>query len=56
MHPIPTKKLLAKHYKPYRKDVVIATKFGCKDARPAVGLDSRSETIRRIVTEASLKD
>jgi aryl-alcohol dehydrogenase-like predicted oxidoreductase len=39
---------------PYRKDVVIATKFGCKDARPAVGLDSRPETIRA-VTEASLK-
>lgn len=38
----------------YRKDVVIATKFGCKDARPAVGLDSRPETIRA-VTEASLK-
>ncbi len=34
--------------------MVIATKFGCKDASPIIGLDSRPETIRA-VTEASLK-
>ena len=38
----------------YRKDVIIATKFGCKDARPVTGLDSRPETIRAVV-EGSLK-
>ncbi|MFP5204585.1 MAG: aldo/keto reductase [Acidobacteriota bacterium] len=39
---------------PFRKEVVIATKFGFKDAVPAHGLDSRPEHIRA-VTEASLK-
>ncbi|MEI2273556.1 aldo/keto reductase [Sphingobacterium sp. ML3W] len=37
-----------------RKDVVIATKFGFKDALPTAGLDSRPKTIRA-VAEASLK-
>jgi len=39
---------------PFRKEVVIATKFGFKDGVPANGLDSRPETIRA-VAEASLK-
>ncbi|MDM9646792.1 aldo/keto reductase [Rhizobium sp. S163] len=38
---------------PIRDDVVIATKFGFKDGRPNTGLDSRPESIRRMV-EASL--
>ena len=37
-----------------RDKVVIATKFGFKDGKPALGLDSRPEHIRD-VTEASLK-
>lgn len=52
--PYTNEELVGEGLKPYRKDVVIATKFGCKDASPAVGLDSRPETIRA-VTEASLK-
>lgn len=52
--PYTNEELVGEGLEPYRKDVVIATKFGCKDARPAVGLDSRPETIRA-VTEASLK-
>lgn len=39
---------------PFRDQVVIATKFGFKNARPFEGLDSRPENIRA-VTEASLK-
>jgi len=39
---------------PFRNEVVIATKFGFKDGKPASGLDSRPETIRA-VTEAALK-
>ncbi|MGV3620936.1 MAG: aldo/keto reductase [Archangium sp.] len=39
---------------PFREQVVIATKFGFKNARSAEGTDSRPETIRR-VTEESLK-
>ena len=37
-----------------RDNVVIATKFGFKEGKPALGLDSRPEHIRE-VTEASLK-
>lgn len=40
--------------KPFRKQVVIATKFGFKNGRPTDGLDSRPENIRA-VAEASLK-
>ncbi|MBS1532536.1 MAG: aldo/keto reductase [Bacteroidetes bacterium] len=39
---------------PFRNEVVIATKFGFKNGKPAEGLDSRPENIRA-VTEASLK-
>lgn len=39
---------------PFRNDVIIATKFGFKDGKPANGVDSRPENIRA-VTEASLK-
>jgi aryl-alcohol dehydrogenase-like predicted oxidoreductase len=39
---------------PVRDKVVIATKFGFKDANPMVGVDSRPEHIRE-VAEASLK-
>ncbi|AMP98726.1 aldehyde oxidase [Pedobacter cryoconitis] len=52
--PYTNEEIVGEALQPYRKDVVIATKFGCKDARPAVGLDSRPETIRA-VTEAALK-
>ncbi|WP_449387717.1 aldo/keto reductase [Chryseobacterium lineare] len=52
--PYTNEELVGEGLKPFRKEVVIATKFGCKDANPAVGLDSRPETIRK-VTDASLK-
>lgn len=52
--PYTNEELVGEGLMPFRKDVVIATKFGCKDASPAIGLDSRPETIRA-VTEASLK-
>lgn len=52
--PYTNEEIVGEGLQPYRKDVIIATKFGCKDARPASGLDSRPETIRA-VTEASLK-
>lgn len=39
---------------PFRKQVVIATKFGFKNGMPTQGLDSRPENIRA-VAEASLK-
>ena len=52
--PYTNEELVGDGLQPYRKEVIIATKFGCKDARPVTGLDSRPETIRA-VTEASLK-
>jgi aryl-alcohol dehydrogenase-like predicted oxidoreductase len=52
--PYTNEELVGEALQPFRQDVVIATKFGCKDARPTTGLDSRPETIRA-VTEASLK-
>lgn len=52
--PYTNEELVGEGLMPFRKDVVIATKFGCKDASPAIGLDSRPETIRA-VTEASLR-
>jgi pyridoxine 4-dehydrogenase len=39
---------------PFRDQVVVATKFGFKEGRPANGVDSRPERIRAVV-EASLK-
>ncbi len=39
---------------PFREKVVIATKFGFVEGKPAMGMDSRPERIRE-VTEAALK-
>lgn len=46
--------LLGEALAPYRDQVVIATKFGFKNGKPADGLDSRPERIRE-VAEDSLK-
>ena len=52
--PYTNEELLGEALEPFRKDVVIATKFGFKDGKPASGLDSSPATIRE-VTEAALK-
>ncbi|RYE26741.1 MAG: aldo/keto reductase, partial [Sphingobacteriaceae bacterium] len=52
--PYTNEELLGEALEPFRKEVVIATKFGFKEGKPPVGLDSRPETIRA-VAEASLK-
>lgn len=52
--PYTNEEIVGEAIQPFRKDVIIATKFGFKDARPITGLDSRPETIRA-VAEASLK-
>jgi aryl-alcohol dehydrogenase-like predicted oxidoreductase len=46
--------LLGEALAPFRDKVVIATKFGFVDGKPAMGMDSRPERIRE-VTEAALK-
>ncbi len=46
--------LLGEALEPFRDKVVIATKFGFVEGKPAMGMDSRPERIRE-VTEAALK-
>lgn len=52
--PYTNEELLGEALAPFRNNVVIATKFGFKDALTASGMDSRPETIKAVV-EASLK-
>src|SRR5665213_2727612 len=52
--PFANEELLGEALAPYRGQVVIATKFGFKEGRPPLGLDSRPERIRE-VAEAALK-
>lgn len=52
--PYTNEELLGEAIQPFRNEVVIATKFGFKNAQTSEGLDSRPETIRA-VAEASLK-
>ena len=52
--PFANEELLGEALAPFRNKVVIATKFGFKDGKPDVGMDSRPVTIKA-VTEAALK-
>ena len=52
--PFVNEELVGEALAPFRDEVVIATKFGFKDASPRNGLDSRPEHIRE-VADASLK-
>lgn len=52
--PYANEALLGEALAPFRKEVVIATKFGFKDGKPDSGMDSRPETIKA-VAEAALK-
>ncbi|WP_090641615.1 aldo/keto reductase [Mucilaginibacter sp. OK283] len=52
--PFTNEELLGEALEPFRGQVVIATKFGFKDGKPPLGLDSRPEHIRE-VAEAALK-
>lgn len=52
--PYVNEEILGEAVAPFRKEVVIATKFGFKEGKPPLGTDSRPATIRA-VAEASLK-
>jgi len=52
--PLTNEELLGEALEPFRNEVVIATKFGFKEGKTALGTDSRPENIRA-VAEASLK-
>lgn len=52
--PYANEELLGEALQPFRKEVVIATKFGFKEGKTALGTDSRPETIKAMA-EAALK-
>jgi len=52
--PFVNEEVVGEAVEPFRKEVVIATKFGFKEGSPAKGVDSRPERIREVV-DASLK-
>jgi aryl-alcohol dehydrogenase-like predicted oxidoreductase len=52
--PFVNEELLGEALAPFRNKVVIATKFGFKEGKPDLGMDSRPENIKA-VAEASLK-
>lgn len=52
--PFTNEEILGEALEPFRKEVVIATKFGFKEGKPQLGADSRPETIKA-VAEAALK-
>lgn len=50
--PFTNEEVVGEALQPFRDQVVIATKFGFKDASPSNGLDSRPERIRQVTDEA----
>lgn len=52
--PFTNEEILGEALEPFRKEVVIASKFGFKEGKPQLGVDSRPESIRA-VAEAALK-
>jgi aryl-alcohol dehydrogenase-like predicted oxidoreductase len=52
--PLVNEELVGEAVAPFRKEIIIATKFGFKEGKPSLGLDSRPARIRQVV-EHSLK-
>lgn len=52
--PLVNEQLVGEALAPFRKEIIIATKFGFKNGKPGDGLDSRPERIRAVV-ENSLR-
>lgn len=52
--PLTNELLVGEALSPFRKNIMLATKFGFKEGKPSLGLDSRPERIRQVV-EHSLK-
>src|SRR5579885_2966535 len=50
--PFANEELLGEAVEPFRKAVVVATKFGFKDGDPKKGMDSRPERIRQVADES----
>lgn len=52
--PLTNEVLVGEAIAPFRKKIILATKFGFKEGKPALGLDSRPERIKQVV-DHSLK-
>ena len=52
--PLLNEELVGEALEPFRKDTIVATKFGFMEGKPSLGLDSSPERIRKVV-EHSLK-
>lgn len=52
--PFVNEELVGEAVAPFRKEIIVATKFGFKEGKPSLGLDSRPERIKKVV-ENSLK-
>jgi aryl-alcohol dehydrogenase-like predicted oxidoreductase len=52
--PLTNEVLVGEAIAPFRKNIILATKFGFKEGKPALGLDSRPERIKQVV-DHSLK-
>lgn len=50
--PFANEELIGEALQPFRRDVVIATKFGFKEGSPQKGTDSRPERIRQVADES----
>lgn len=50
--PFANEELVGEAVQPFRRDVVIATKFGFKEGSPQKGTDSRPERIRQVADES----
>lgn len=50
--PMINEELVGEALQPIRKEILIATKFGFVDGMPSKGLDSRPETIKRVVDQS----
>ena len=50
--PLVNEELVGEAIKSFRKKVVLATKFGFKQGKPSLGLDSRPERIRQVVEQS----
>jgi pyridoxine 4-dehydrogenase len=53
--PFTNEEIVGEALAPIRDNVVIATKFGFRDGRPNTGLDSRPQSIRRMVEAALMR-
>lgn len=50
--PLTNQELVGEALQPFRKQIVLATKFGFKEGKTSLGLDSRPENIRKVVDQS----